>query len=199
MIHHRPQAFDNSVFRRSYLISSSAVGSSMMLSLNLPLEEGNAGGHEKSAPNVFIRIDNAGRVVLVMPRLEMAQGASVRRLIAEELEVAPNEIDLEYAPPKDGSSPNTILQVLPTGHSNGICGTLTLLRKASATARVMLIAAAAGRWGVDARSCHACEGEVVHAPTWRKIKYGKLALDAVYVPIPKEITLKGPLAEGTRI
>lgn len=199
MIHHRPQAFDEGFLRRGYVISSSAVGSGMVLSLNLPLAEGNAGGRENSAPNVFIRIDSAGRVVLIGPRLEMAPGASVRMLIAEELEVTPNQIDLEYAPPKHASDANTISQVLPTGNSNAIGGTLKLLRKASATARVMLIAAAAGRWGVDARSCHAHEGEVVHAPTWRKLKYGELAIDAAYVPIPKEIVLKRPWAEGAWI
>ena len=120
-----------------------------------------------------------------MPRLKMAQGASVRGLIADELEVALGQIDLEYAP--------------PTGHSNAVRGTLKLLAKASATARVMLVAAAARRWGVDARSCDAYEGEVVHAPTWRKLNYGELAIDAAYMPVPKEITLKEPWVAGARI
>jgi isoquinoline 1-oxidoreductase subunit beta len=185
MIHHRPQAFDDRVFRRGYQISSRAVDGSMVLSLNLPLKEGNAGSRENCAPNVFIRIDSAGRVVLTMQRLEMAQGASVRSVIADELEVAPHQIDFDYAP--------------PTGDANAVRGTVTLLRKVSATARVMLIAAAAGRWGVDARSCHAHEGEVVHAATWRTLKYGKLAIDAAHIPIPKEITLKGAWAEGAWI
>ena len=97
----------------------------------------------------------------------------------------PNRVDLECASPKEGFSADAPLQALPTGNLNTIRGALRLLREASATARVMLIAAAAGRWGVDARSCHACEGEVVHAPTWRKLKYGEMAIDAAHMPIPR--------------
>jgi isoquinoline 1-oxidoreductase beta subunit len=198
MIHHRPQAFDDGVFRRSYLISSTAVGGSMVLSLNLPLGEGDAGGCEDAAPDVCIGINRAGRIVLTMQRLEVAQDAPVRMLVAEELEVAPKQIDIEYAPAKEIFGADAILPVLPAGNSNGaIRG--TLLRKASATARLMLIAAAAGRWSVDARSCHAHEGEVVHAPTWRKLKYGELAIDAAHMPIPTEITLKAPWVEGAWI
>jgi isoquinoline 1-oxidoreductase beta subunit len=73
---------------------------------------------------------------------------------------------------------------------------LRLLGEVSATARVMLIAAAAERWSVDARSCHAYEGEVIHTPTWRKLKYGELAIDAAYMPIPREIAPKAPRVEG---
>jgi isoquinoline 1-oxidoreductase beta subunit len=188
MIHHRPQAFDHDFFRRSHLISNGAVGSSMVLSLNLPLDEANAGGPESSAPNAFIRIDSVGRVVLGMPRLESGQNYSVRMLIAEELEVALNRVDLEHAPPKRGFSGNAMLQVSPTSDWNAIRGALTLLRHVSAIARAMLIAAAARRWGVDARSCHAHQGEVIHAPTWRKLKYGELAIDAAYMPIPRTIS-----------
>ena len=73
---------------------------------------------------------------------------------------------------------------------------MKLLGEAGATARVMLIAAAAERWGVDARSCHAHDGEVIHTPTWRKLRYGELAIDAAYMPIPNEVELKAPRAES---
>ena len=124
-------------------------------------------------------------------RLEIGQGTSVRMLIAKELEVVPNQVDLECAPPKERFSANAPLQALPTGNLNTIRGALRLLREVSATARVMLIAAAARRWGIDARLCHAYEGEVIHTPTWRKLKYGELAIDAAHMPIPREIALKG--------
>ncbi len=196
MIHHRPQAFDHDFFQHSHLISNCAVGSSMVLSLSLPLDEGNASGPENSAPNAFIRIDSEGRVVLGMPRLESGQGDAVRMLIAEELEVALNQIDLEQTPPKRGFSGNAMLQVPPTSDWNAIRGTFKLLRHVSAIARVMLIAAAARRWGADTRSCHAHEGEVIHEPTQRKLKYGGLAIDAACMPIPREIPLKAPRVEG---
>jgi isoquinoline 1-oxidoreductase beta subunit len=195
MIHHRPQAFDHDFFRRSHVVSNGAVGSSMVLSLSLPLDEGNAGDPENSAPNAFIRIDSVGRVVLGMPRLESGQGESVRMLIAEELEVALNRVDLEHALPKRGFSGNAMSQVPPTSDWNAI-RTLKLLRHVSAIARMTLITAAAKRWGIDASSCHAHEGEVRHAPTSRKLKYGELAIDAACMPIPREIALKAPRVES---
>jgi isoquinoline 1-oxidoreductase beta subunit len=73
---------------------------------------------------------------------------------------------------------------------------LKLLGEAGATARVMLIAAAAERWGVDPRSCHTRDGEVIHTPTWRKLRYGELALDAAYMLIPNEVELKAPRADS---
>jgi isoquinoline 1-oxidoreductase beta subunit len=195
MIHHRPQTLDCDFVRPSYLIGSAAVGDSMVLSLSLPLEKENVGGTERFAPNAFIRIDNAGKVVLTMPRLEMGRGTSVRMLIAGELEVVPNQVDLEYAPLEEGFSAGAVLQVLPIGNSNATCGILKLLGEVGATARMMLIAAAARRWGVDGRSCHAYEGQVIHTPTWRKFKYGELAVEAAHMPIPKGIALKAPRAE----
>ena len=79
--------------------------------------------------------------------------------------------------------------------NSAISSALKLLGEAAAMARVMLIATAAERWGADARSCHAHEGEVIHTPTWRKLKYGELAVDAAYMPIPK-VQLKAPRAES---
>jgi isoquinoline 1-oxidoreductase beta subunit len=61
---------------------------------------------------------------------------------------------------------------------------------------MMLIAAAARRWDVDARLCHAYEGQVIHTPTWRKFRYGELVVDAASMPIPKRIALKAPRAES---
>jgi isoquinoline 1-oxidoreductase subunit beta len=196
VIHHRPQAFDHDFFRRSCLISCRAVGSSIVLSLSLPLDEGNADGAENLAPNAFIRIDSVGRIVLGMPRLESGQGGSMRMLVAEELEVALNQVDLEHAPSERGFSDKAMLQVPRTSDWNAIRDTLQLLRQVSATARVMLIAAAARRWGVDAGSCRAHEGEVIHTPTWRKLKYGELAIDAAHMSIPRQIALKAHRVES---
>jgi isoquinoline 1-oxidoreductase beta subunit len=188
MIHHRPQTVDQDFVRPSYLISSAAVGNSLVLSLSLPLEEWNAGGIGSFAPNAFIRIDSAGKVVLTVPRLEMGRGTSLQMLIAGELEVAPNRVDLDHAPPKQAFSACAVLQVLRD--------TPKLLREAAAAARMMLIAAAASRWGVDAGSCHAYEGQVIHTPTWRKFRYGELVVDAASIPVPKRMVLKAARAEN---
>ncbi|HWZ68562.1 MAG TPA: hypothetical protein VNW89_12080, partial [Stellaceae bacterium] len=66
------------------------------------------------------------------------------------------------------------------------------LREAGATARTMLVAAAAKRWNVDPASCRAQSGEVFHAPTGRSAKYGELAADAARIPVPESVALKRP-------
>lgn len=198
MIHHRPQGFDDRLLRRSYLISCAAVGGSMVLSLSLPLGEGNTGSTEGSMRNALLRIDGDGKVFLTMPYLRTGQGiyTSIPMLIAEELEVALNQVHLEHAPPKQGFAAGEMSDAQAIDNSTANRGALKLLGEAGATARVMLIAAAAERWDVDARSCHAHDGQVIHTPTWRKLKYGELALGAAYMPIPNEVELKAPRASG---
>jgi isoquinoline 1-oxidoreductase beta subunit len=198
MIHHRPQGFDDHLFRRSYLISSAAVGGSMVLSLSLPLGVGDTGSTEGSTRNALIRIDGDGKVFLTVPYLRTEQGIyiSIPMLIAAELEVALTQVHLEHAPPKQGGAASEMLDAQAIDNSTTTRSALKLLGEAGATARVMLIAAAAERWGVDPRSCHAHDGEVIHTPTWQKLRYGELALDAAYMLIPNEVELKAPRADS---
>ena len=121
-----------------------------------------AAGGERFAPNAFIRIDGDGQIVLTMPYVEMGQGTytSIPMLIAEELEVDLKQVRLEHAPPNEKLYANPLLGVQATGNSNAIRGAWKPLREAGATARTMLVAAAAKRWNVDPASCRAQSGEV---------------------------------------
>jgi isoquinoline 1-oxidoreductase subunit beta len=152
MIHHRivSCASDPHLSRRSFLVSSAAVGGGLLLSLSLPFGQGKAVGAERFAPNAFIRIDSDGKVVLTMPYVEMGQGTytSIPMLIAEELEVGLKQVRLEHAPPNEKLYANPLLGVQATGNSNAIRGAWKPLREAGATARVMLVAAAAKRWAL---------------------------------------------------
>ena len=194
MIHHRiaQSASYADLSRRNFLINSAVAGGGLLVSLSLPFDEGRAVGTESFAPNAFIRIGTDGQIVLTMPYVEMGQGTytSIPMLIAEELEVSLKQVRLEHAPPNEKLYANPMLGIQATGNSNAIRGAWKPLREAGATARVMLIAAAAQRWGVDAGSCHAHEGEVIHTSTWRKLKYGELAVAAAHMPIPKDVALK---------
>src|SRR5437879_2625701 len=87
---------------------------------------------------------------------------------------------------------NPLLGVQATGNSNAIRGAWRPLRQAGATARTLLVSAAAKRWNVDAASCRAQSGEVRHAPTGRRLKYGALAADAARMPVPEKVVLKQP-------
>jgi isoquinoline 1-oxidoreductase beta subunit len=194
MIHHRiaQSATYADLSRRNFLINSAVAGGGLLVSLSLPFDQGRAVGTDSFAPNAFIRIGTDGQIVLTMPYVEMGQGTytSIPMLIAEELEVSLKQVRLEHAPPNEKLYANPMLGIQATGNSNAIRGAWKPLREAGATARVMLIAAAAQRWNVDARSCHAHEGEVIHTSTWRKLKYGELAVAAAHMPVPKDVALK---------
>ena len=155
-----------------------------------------SGRADDFAPNAFIRIEGDGQIVLTMPYVEMGQGTytSIPMLIAEELEVDLKQVRLEHAPPNEKLYANPLLGVQATGNSNAIRGAWQPLRQAGATARTMLVSAAAKRWNVDPASCRAQSGEVLHAPTGRRIKYGELAADAARMPVPENVALKR--AEG---
>ena len=198
MIHHRPQGPDHPLFQRSSLISSAAVGGDMVVSLRLPLGSGNSGFTESYTRNASIRIDGDGEVFLTIPHLRTRQDiyTSVFMLVAERLNVSVNHVYVEHPLPKEGFAADEMLDVGATGSPEAIRDALRLLGEAGATARAMLIAAAAERWGTNPRSCHAHEGEVIHTTTWRKLRYGKLTIDAAYMPIPKEAELNSLWEEG---
>jgi isoquinoline 1-oxidoreductase beta subunit len=168
-----------------------------MLSLRLPLPGRDAAAADSSAfvPNAFIRVGSDGQIVLTMPYVEMGQGTytSIPMLIAEELEVDLSQVRLEHAPPNEKLYGNPLLGGLQaTGNSNAVRAAWQPLRQAGATARTMLIAAAAQRWNVSPASCRAEKGEVLHVPTSQRATYGELAADAAKMSIPDHVALKGP-------
>ena len=146
------------------------------------------------APNAFIRIAADGQVTLTMPYVEMGQGTytSIPMLIAEELEIDLEQVQLEHAPPDEKLYANPLLGVQATGNSNAIRGAWQPLRQAGAAARTMLVAAAAKRWNVDPATCRAQGGEVLHPATGRRLTYGELAADAAGMPVPDKVALKEP-------
>ena len=188
------RASETNLSRRSFLATSAAAGGGLVLSLSLPLGRSEAANSESFAPNAFIRIGSDGQVVLIMPYVEMGQGTytSISMLIAEELDVSLKQVKLEHAPPNEKLYANPLLGVQATGNSNAIRGAWKPLRTAGATARTMLVEAAAKRWRVDAKTCRAQDGEVIHQPTGRKLRYGELAADAAKMPAPANVALKSP-------
>src|SRR3954463_1481612 len=156
--------------RRGFLATAAAAGGGLMLSLSLPFGSSDA-APDSFAPNAFIRVGSDGRIVLTMPYVEMGQGTytSIPMLIAEELEVDLGQVRLEHAPPNEKLYANPLLGVQATGNSNAVRAAWLPLREAGATARTMLITAAARRWNVEPASCRAQSGQVRHAPTGRLI------------------------------
>jgi isoquinoline 1-oxidoreductase beta subunit len=184
----------NSLSRRKLLQVGAAAGGNLMLSFTVPFGNGEAGATGTFVPNAFIRIDTDGQIVLTMPYVEMGQGTytAIPMLIAEELEVDLEQVRLEHAPPDEKRYANPLLGVQATGNSNAIRGAWQPLRQAGAIARTMLVSAAAKRWNVDPASCRVQSGEVLHAASGRRIKYGDLAADAARLPGPENVALKRP-------
>jgi isoquinoline 1-oxidoreductase beta subunit len=185
--------------RRNFLklTATAAIGSGLTLGFGLPAMSevrDSITTDAPFAPNAFLRIDRAGGVTFVMPVIEMGQGTytSIPMLIAEELEVDVDKVTIEHSPPDDKVYANPLIGVQLTGGSTAIRGTYVPLRRAGATARVMLVSAAARRWNVDPSSCHAERGVVVHGPTGRKLAYGKLVDAAAKLPVPENVALKAP-------
>lgn len=187
--------------RRDFLSVASTVGGGLLMGVVIAgapdLAEAAEGTRGPSfAPNAFIRIAPDGQVTVIMGYIEMGQGTytAIPMLIAEELEVDLQTVRFEHAPPNDKLYANPLFGIQSTGGSTAIRGAFEPMRRAGATARVMLVQAAAQRWKVDPAACRAERGEVVHAASARRLRYGALVADAARLPVPDKVVLK-PLAD----
>lgn len=146
------------------------------------------------APNQFLRIDHDSRVVVISPNTELGQGAytGLATLVAEELDADWSQVVIEAAPAdvKLYGNPAFGGMMQGTGGSTTIAAYWEPMRKASATARAMLVEAAAERWGVPADEIRITQGVVSHAGTGRSITFGELAAAAAELPVPTEVKLK---------
>src|SRR5438093_7040678 len=178
--------------RRAFLEVGAAVGGGLLLGFTLPAPR--RGRADRFAPNAFIRIDRDGRVTLIMHKVEMGQGTytSMPMLLAEELEVDLAQVQLEHAPPDDARYAEPLFGVQETGGSTSVRGNWEQLRRAGATARTMLVSAAAQTWKVDPSSCNAARGEVIHGASGRRLSYGALVDAAVLLAVPRTVPLKDP-------
>ncbi len=160
---------------------------------------GRAGGKVVAAaefePNAFVRIGTDNRVTVIVKHLEMGQGTytGLPTLVAEELDADWGQIRVEGAP-ADAKRYNNLFwgPAQGTGGSTAIANSWEQLRKAGATARAMLVAAAAQRWGVQPDSLTVSRGTVLHKASGRKASFGELAADAAKLPVPAEVKLKDP-------
>ncbi len=145
-------------------------------------------------PNAFVRIGVDHSVTVIAKYLEMGQGVftGLATLLAEELDADWNSVRVEGAPADatkyaDG---NTGVQI--TGDSSSMADAHEQMRRAGATARAMLVAAAAQLWHVPAGELKVQDGVVSHPASQRATRFGALAALAAAQPIPAQVTLKQP-------
>jgi CO/xanthine dehydrogenase Mo-binding subunit len=187
--------------RREFLTAGVAAGAGLVVGFYLPHGTGATGDgltNNAFSPNAYLKITPDDKVTVVVARSEMGQGVrtALPMILAEELDADWKKIYIEQA----GAS--TLYGDQSTGGSASIRTTWDPMRKAGATARAMLISAAALNWGVGLDSCKAENGTVVHDESKRRATYGELALKAATLPIPTDVPLKKPAdykLVGTRI
>jgi isoquinoline 1-oxidoreductase beta subunit len=179
--------------RRDFVKSSVVMGGGLVIGFVLPGAARFAeGATPPFQPNAYIRVTPDNVVTVIVGQSEMGQGVltAIPMLVAEELEADWSKIRIEQAP-ADPAFVNPIFKNQATGGSTSVRGQWEPMRKAGATAREMLIAAAADTWKVDRSTCRAESGKVIHA-SGKKLTYGQLANKAANLPVPAAVALKDP-------
>lgn len=188
--------------RRAFLKAGGAAGAGLVLGVVLPAaaQSGAPGKAGATAiappfePNAFVRIGRDNTVTVVAKHVEMGQGAytGLATIVAEELDAAWSQVRVVGAP-ADASRYNNLSwgPMQGTGGSSAIANSWEQLRNAGASARAMLVAAAAKKWNVPAGAIEVSGGVVSHA-SGRKASFGELAADAAAMPVPATVTLKDP-------
>jgi isoquinoline 1-oxidoreductase subunit beta len=181
--------------RRSFLASAAAVGGALALGFEIPLGP-RAGRASVPAKEItaWIVIEPDDTVIIRVAKSEMGQGSftALAMLVAEELECDWSKVKAEFAPPHENRKRNRVWGNMSTGASRSISASQNDLRRAGATAREMLVAAAAARWKVAGSECAAANSTITHLPSGRSVTFGRIAADAAAIAPPVQVALKDP-------
>ena len=178
--------------RRSFLIAAGTTGAGLVLGFSVAARQERPGSPPAAGElNAWLSIAPDNTVTIRVTNIDMGQGAQtgLAQALAEELEADWSRIRVEMAPVadpylgKDGDD-------YYTGGSGSIRRHFDEFRHAGATARAMLVAAAAERWGVASSTCSAGNGAVTHAASHRSFAYGDLAEAAARQQVPADLPLK---------
>src|SRR5438045_849269 len=181
--------------RRSFVIGSTALGAGLAIGLKIPFGPSVVRAQDGSAEVpawVVIRPDDT--VVIRIARSEMGQGTltGLAQMVAEELECDWSKVKTEYPTPGQSVKRKRAWGDFSTGGSRGIRDSHQYVREGGATARIMLIQAAANAWNVPTSDCSAANSVITHKPSGRKTTYGKVAEAAAKLTPPEKPALKDP-------
>ncbi|MGO8021174.1 molybdopterin cofactor-binding domain-containing protein [Rhizobium leguminosarum] len=197
MQHEVPTSSDSvQLSRRSFLTAALTTAGAFSLGIGLAPELWATDVAKDFTPDAFIRILPTGEVIFVNAAVEMGQGTftSIPMLIAEEMGIDVHKLIVEQAPADEKKYVHPIWKAQITGGSGSVRGLFEPMRKAAATARTMLVSAAATRWGVAPSECEVKDGMVLCPARKLSASYGELAGDAARLPIPADVTLKASSA-----
>jgi isoquinoline 1-oxidoreductase beta subunit len=171
-------------------------GAALTLALYLPALTGCAGNAGKGggplAPNAFVRIGDDDTVTVISKHLEMGQGTytGLATLLADELDADWAQVRVEAAPADTKRYANLAFMMQGTGGSTATANSYEQYRQAGATARAMLVAAAAKQWGVAAGDIRVERGVLTNGS--RSLRFGELVGAAAKLPVPAQVQLKDP-------
>ena len=195
--------------RRQFLVTSLSAGAGLTLGMYLPgcsrketmpeAGPGKAKGEVVATyrfePNAFVRITPDDRVIVIAKHLEMGQGTytGLATLVAEELDAAWEQVEIEGAPANAKLYNNLFWGPMQgTGGSTAMANSFKQMREAGATARAMLVQAAAQKWKVPANEISVSRGVVQHQPSKQQARFGELAELAGQQSVPEHVFLKEP-------
>jgi isoquinoline 1-oxidoreductase beta subunit len=182
--------------RRSFVVCSAALGGGLALGLDLPAGGPRVVRAEDGSPevNAWVVIRPDDTVVVRIARSEMGQGTltGLAQLVAEELECDWSKVTTEFPSPGQNVARKRVWGDMSTGGSRGIRDSHEYVRKGGATARIMLVQAAANEWKVPAAECSASNSIITHKASGRSTTFGKVAEAAAKLEPPKDVQLKDP-------
>jgi len=182
-----------SLSRRGFL-GASAAATGLVVGFHVPFAAHAQGAAAPDEVNAWVVIRPDDTVVIRIARSEMGQGTltGLAQLVAEELDCDWARVTTEYPTPGQNLARNRVWGNFSTGGSRGIRESHDYVRKGGATARLMLVQAAADRWSVPAAECRTAAGVISHGPSGRTLRYGEVADAAARLTPPAEVTLKDP-------
>ncbi|MBR0748909.1 xanthine dehydrogenase family protein molybdopterin-binding subunit [Bradyrhizobium japonicum] len=182
--------------RRAFVIGTAAVGAGLAIGLDLPFGGPAVVRAADGSPevNAWVVVRPDDTVVIRIARSEMGQGSltGLAQLVAEELECDWSKVTTEYPTPGQSVARKRVWGDFSTGGSRGIRSSQDYVRKGGATARVMLIEAAANEWKVPASECTVAKGVITHKASGKTTTYGKVAEAAAKLTPPADVKLKDP-------
>jgi isoquinoline 1-oxidoreductase beta subunit len=183
--------------RRAFLKTAAATAAGLTIGFHWsgPLSRALADTSKDFAPNAFLRIAPDNSVTVIAKHLEMGQGTytGLATIVAEELDADWAQIRVESAPADASKYANLAFGTIQgTGGNSAMANSWMQLRNAGATARAMLVAAAAAEWNVPPASLTIERGVVRHPPSNRQATFGDLAAKAASQPVPDKAALKDP-------
>jgi isoquinoline 1-oxidoreductase beta subunit len=182
-----------SLTRRNFLASAAAGG--FALGFGIPVARAQSAGTETAAPeiNAWVVIKPDDTVVIRVARIEMGQGTltGLAQLVAEELDADWEKVTWEYPTPGENVARERVWGQFGTYGSLGIRASQQYVRQGGATARAMLLQAAANRWSTDPSGLTVEKG-VITGPGGTTLTYGELATEAAALEVPENVALKDP-------